>query len=136
MDYVVKPARAAEVLARLATHVRNARAVRLAREAVDVGGLGVLVVDARGRVAWRSPQAQRWLQDAGAEADATAWLQGDLAPSCRCPMAAAWWRAAWRGGLGETRCCSRPPAPSDDAAAEGPPAASPWPPSRRARKRC
>ena len=61
VDYVVKPVRAAEVLARLATHVRNARAVRMAREALDVGGHGVVVVDGRGRIAWRSPQAQRWL---------------------------------------------------------------------------
>lgn len=79
VDYVVKPVRTAEVLARLATHVRNARAVRLAREAVDVGGLGVVVVDARGRIAWRSPQAQRWLSEAfgAAAADAAvAWLCG------------------------------------------------------------
>jgi DNA-binding NarL/FixJ family response regulator len=61
VDYVVKPVRAAEVLARLATHVRNARAVRMAREALDVGGHGVVVVDGRGRIAWQSPQAQRWL---------------------------------------------------------------------------
>ena len=61
VDYVVKPVQAQEVLARLATHVRNARAVRQAREAIDVGGHGVLVMDARGRLAWCSPQAQRWL---------------------------------------------------------------------------
>jgi DNA-binding NarL/FixJ family response regulator len=61
VDYVVKPVRAQEVLARLATHVRNARAVRLAREALDIGGNGVLVVDARGRIAWHSPQAQAWI---------------------------------------------------------------------------
>jgi DNA-binding NarL/FixJ family response regulator len=61
VDYVVKPVRAAEVLARLATHVRNARAARMAREALDVGGHGVVVVDGRGRIAWQSPQAQRWL---------------------------------------------------------------------------
>ena len=81
VDYVVKPLRVAEVQARLTTHVRNARVVRLARDAVDVGGHGVLVVDARGRVAWQSPQAQRWLgecfaADAGmrtAQA-AAAWL--------------------------------------------------------------
>jgi len=53
VDYVVKPVRAQEVPARLATHVRNARAVRLAREAIDVGGHGVRVIDAQGRVAWR-----------------------------------------------------------------------------------
>lgn len=61
VDYVVKPVHSQEVLARLATHVRNARAVRMARDALDVGGHGVLVVDGRGRLAWRSPQAQRWL---------------------------------------------------------------------------
>ena len=64
VDYVVKPLRVPEVLARLATHVRNARVSRLAREAVDVGGLGVVLLDAQGRVAWRSPQAQRWLHEA------------------------------------------------------------------------
>jgi DNA-binding NarL/FixJ family response regulator len=77
VDYVVKPVRAQEVLARLATHVRNARAVRLAREAVDVGGHGVLVIDARGRIAWQSPQAQRWLAESFADAPADAgarWL--------------------------------------------------------------
>lgn len=79
VDYVVKPVRAPEVLARLATHVRNARTARLARDAIDVGGHGVLVVDAQRRVAWRSPQAQRWLAEFFPEADTlpTAWLQGD-----------------------------------------------------------
>ncbi len=64
VDYVVKPVRIEEVLARLSTHVRNARVARLAREAVDVGGHGVLLLDARLRVAWRSPQAERWLRTA------------------------------------------------------------------------
>lgn len=62
VDYVVKPVRIEEVLARLATHLRNARVSRLAREAVDVGGHGVLLLDARLRVAWRSPQAEQWLR--------------------------------------------------------------------------
>lgn len=62
VDYVVKPLRAQEVVARLHTHTRNARMTRLAREAVDVAGFGVVLVDARGRVAWRSPQAALWLQ--------------------------------------------------------------------------
>ena len=77
VDYVVKPVRSQEVLARLATHVRNARAVRMAREAVDVGGHGVLVIDGRGRIAWQSPQAQRWLAESFADAPADAgarWL--------------------------------------------------------------
>ena len=64
VDYVVKPLRIPEVLARLATHVRNAQAARLAREAVDVAGMGVLMLDAQGRAAWRSPQATQWLEQA------------------------------------------------------------------------
>ena len=80
VDYVVKPLRIPEVLARLATHVRNAQATRLAREAVDVAGLGVVVLDGQGRVAWRSPQASRWLEDAFAAAAspldaASTWLR-------------------------------------------------------------
>lgn len=79
VDYVVKPVRAAEVLARLATHVRNASAMRLARDAIDIGGHGVVMIASHHRVAWRSPQAQRWLTDFF-ESDATflAWLQEPL----------------------------------------------------------
>jgi DNA-binding response OmpR family regulator/DNA-binding CsgD family transcriptional regulator len=62
VDYVVKPLRAPEVVARLHTHTRNARIARLAREAVDVAGFGVVLVDAKGRIAWQSPQAAQWLQ--------------------------------------------------------------------------
>ncbi len=86
VDYVVKPVRSQEVLVRLATHVRNARAVRLAREAIDVGGHGVLVIDAQMRVAWRSPQAATWLRElfpASADqlpADWLAWLSAGVSP--------------------------------------------------------
>lgn len=77
VDYVIKPVHAAEVLARLATHLRNARAARMAREAIDIGGHGVLVVDAHGRCAWRSPQAQRWLAEFFPDRpeDASAWFE-------------------------------------------------------------
>lgn len=64
VDYVVKPLRLPEVMARLATHVHNARATRLAREAVDVAGMGTVLLDFQGRIAWRSPQATAWLDDA------------------------------------------------------------------------
>ena len=66
VDYVVKPVRAPEVLARLHTHTRNARITRLARDALDIAMLGVLLVDGQGRIAWRSPQATAWLQTFGA----------------------------------------------------------------------
>jgi DNA-binding NarL/FixJ family response regulator len=78
VDYVVKPVRSAEVIVRLTTHLRNARAARLARDAIDIGGHGVLVVDRQGRVAWQSPHAARWLAESFGESDAEAasraWL--------------------------------------------------------------
>ena len=61
VDYVVKPLRAAEVLARLHTHARNAQVSRMVRDALDVAGLGVVLVDGLGRIAWRSPKASRAL---------------------------------------------------------------------------
>lgn len=64
VDYVVKPLRVPEVLARLSTHVSNARATRQAREAMDIAGRGVVVLDNTGRIAWRSPQALMWLNQA------------------------------------------------------------------------
>jgi DNA-binding NarL/FixJ family response regulator len=117
VDYVVKPVRIEEVLVRLATHVRNARVTRLAREAVDVGGHGVLVLDARQRIAWRSPQAERWLQATWPDltGDAPlAWLQQlaispvgheVMAPStasCGSPAQALVARSLGEAGLGET----------------------------------
>lgn len=65
VDYVVKPIRVQEVLARLQTHTRNARITRMARDAVDVAGMGAVFVDMQGRIAWRSPQAAQWLPQLG-----------------------------------------------------------------------
>lgn len=64
VDYVVKPLKIPEVLARLRVHLRNASASRLAREAVDVAGMGIVLLDRFGRIAWRSPQALRLLEQA------------------------------------------------------------------------
>ena len=126
VDYVVKPVRAEEVLARLATHVRNARVARLARDAMDLGGLGVLFLDARARIAWRSPQAERWFADAfaahGAAPDEE-WLQraGSLAAGEELAMPGPGGqqlvaRCLGRAGLGETMLllARRDPSTSDD----------------------
>ncbi|MHC3436006.1 response regulator [Delftia lacustris] len=85
VDYVVKPLRIPEVLVRLATHVRNARATRQAQEAVDVAGLGVVVLDGQGRVAWRSPQASRWLEEAFADQPFPMEAAGDWLAGARQP---------------------------------------------------
>lgn len=61
VDYVVKPLRLPEVMARIATHLRNARVARLAQQAVDVAGMGTVLLDAHQRLSWCSPKAQEWL---------------------------------------------------------------------------
>ncbi len=86
VDYVVKPLKIPEVLARLARHVHNAQAGRLAREAADIVGLGIVMLDRQGRISWRSPKASQWLTEAlGTPTDtAEAW--------------SAWLRLAASGG--------------------------------------
>lgn len=75
VDYVIKPLRLPEVMARLATHVKNARAARMARDATDVSGWGTVVLDSRQRIAWLSPKAGDWLSDLFPDLDvAAAWL--------------------------------------------------------------
>lgn len=83
VDYVVKPIRVQELLARLHTHTRNARISRLARDAVDVAGMGTVFVDAQQRIAWRSPQAAQWL--ALLEPSQSSQLPAALQPLLRQP---------------------------------------------------
>lgn len=111
VDYVVKPLRIPEVMARLATHVGNARVARLAREAVDVAGMGTVLLDTHGRLAWCSPQATGWLTQAhgameGPGNAAAVWLararhdgEAQLELSATQTLVA---RHMGQGGLGES----------------------------------
>ncbi|MDR3213891.1 MAG: response regulator [Azoarcus sp.] len=72
VDYVSKPLRVPEVLARLTTCLR-ARATRVAREAIDMPDVGVVIMDDLNRVAWRSAQATHWLREASALDDDKPW---------------------------------------------------------------
>lgn len=83
VDYVVKPLRVNEVLARLKTHVNNAMVTRLAREAIDIAGMGVVLVDTLGRISWISPQAADWLKileqsSNGTDAERSGYLPASL----------------------------------------------------------
>jgi len=109
VDYVVKPVRTPEVLARLATHVRNARAARMARDAIDIGGHGVLMVDAHRRIAWRSPRAAAWVAEffGGDDFACVAWLSENVpaAGDCRASTRSGHTitaRQLGAAGLGET----------------------------------
>jgi DNA-binding NarL/FixJ family response regulator len=83
-DYVTKPIRPAEVLARMAVHMQAARQARQARNALDAFGHATIAVrvepDGRARLTWQTPLARRWLPAYfGVEPDAVpeallAWL--------------------------------------------------------------
>ncbi len=63
-DYVTKPIRAPEVLARMAAHLLAARQARQARNALDAFGHATLAVRLQGSVArlvWQTPLARRLL---------------------------------------------------------------------------
>ncbi|TAG84860.1 MAG: DNA-binding response regulator [Burkholderiales bacterium] len=77
VDYVVKPLRTEEVVVRLQTHTRNARMARLARQAIDVAGFGVVLVDARQRIAWCSPRGALWLDTINPQTP-QGWLPHEL----------------------------------------------------------
>lgn len=62
VDYLTKPLNPPEVLARIATHVRNARQVASAQQAVDAAGHAMLSIDELGQVRWQSPAAREWLR--------------------------------------------------------------------------
>lgn len=84
VDYVTKPLEPSEVIARVATHLRNARTTAHARQAVEATGQAMLFVDAEGRVVWQSPAARLWLapclgDDARLPSSALGWL---LSRSC------------------------------------------------------
>ena len=124
VDYVVKPLRLPEVMVRLATHVRNARVARLAQAAVDVAGMGTVLLDTLGRPAWQSPKVAEWLEwafGAGetARSAAQAWLsaaresgEASVAFGAHGRLLA---RHIGQGGLGESMLLLAQ-TPSDNAA--------------------
>jgi DNA-binding NarL/FixJ family response regulator len=64
VDYVTKPIRAPEVLARMAAHMLAARQARQARNALDAYGhatIALRVAAHSARLVWQTPLARRWL---------------------------------------------------------------------------
>jgi len=62
-DYVTKPIRPEEVLARIAAHMQNARQMKQARSALDAFGQATVVVRASdGRLLWQTPLARSLLK--------------------------------------------------------------------------
>jgi DNA-binding NarL/FixJ family response regulator len=64
VDYVTKPIRPPEVLARISAQMQAARQARQARNALDAYGHATIAVRLDGRLArlvWQTPLARRWL---------------------------------------------------------------------------
>ena len=81
VDYVVKPIRPREVLARIASHIQGARQSRQARNALDAfGHASITVRISDGRILWQTPLARKLLQshfdapEAVAPAELAEWL--------------------------------------------------------------
>ena len=63
-DYVTKPIRPQEVLARIAAHMQNARQMKQARTALDASGQATVAIrEADGLLLWQTPQARKLLDD-------------------------------------------------------------------------
>lgn len=75
VDYVTKPIRLDELLARMKTHIGNARLTQSARTALDSTGQFLVAADRHGALRWATPQAQRLLAELGAS---PTWLEARL----------------------------------------------------------
>ena len=63
-DYVTKPLKPAEVIARIAAHMQNARHIKQARTALDAFGQATIAVRASdGRLVWQTQLAKRLLAE-------------------------------------------------------------------------
>ncbi|RXZ33791.1 DNA-binding response regulator [Oxalobacteraceae bacterium CAVE-383] len=62
IDYVTKPIRPQEIVARIGAHIRTARMMSQARGVIDAGANAVIVLNANGMPLWQSNKASYWLE--------------------------------------------------------------------------
>ena len=63
VDYVTKPIRPKEVLARIASHLQTVKLMNQARSALDAfGQAAIAVTPLDGKIVWQSPLARQWMQ--------------------------------------------------------------------------
>jgi CheY-like chemotaxis protein/DNA-binding CsgD family transcriptional regulator len=63
VDYIVKPIRHEEVLARVSAHMERARGAERAERALVKSGLAVVAIDSVGSITWLTPTAAEWLAE-------------------------------------------------------------------------
>ncbi len=112
-DYVTKPIRPKEVLARMQVHLQNARERRQARSALDAFGYASITVRASdGRLMWQTPLARDLLRRYYAEPAQTGSQAGPGAAAHAPDALLAWLRrsaAHVRGALARGEPLAEPP---------------------------
>lgn len=80
VDYLTKPIKPSELLARMKVHLSNARLTESAQSALDSTGQHLLTINAGGTIQWATPQAYALF--AKARADDT-WQTQEFAPQLK-----------------------------------------------------
>lgn len=74
VDYITKPIKADELVARMRVHLANARITQSARAALDSAGQYLLTLDTSGHLLWATPQVYELLKTGGAVSESTQLL--------------------------------------------------------------
>lgn len=72
VDYITKPIKADELIARMQVHLANARITQSARAALDTAGQYLLTINAQGHLVWATPQVYQLLDNSGATQESIA----------------------------------------------------------------
>ena len=92
-DYVTKPLRTSEVMARIDAHMHTARLMNQARSALDAFGNAVIAITPRdGRIVWQTPLARQLMRSYFLPPEPAPGLAPE--PSWRMPEGLAAWLAA------------------------------------------
>lgn len=76
VDYVTKPVRQEEALARIATHIRRSHTLLKAHRSIEACGKAGLTMDIEGNITWQTPHVREWLhQYLGDDPAAYAWVR-------------------------------------------------------------
>ncbi|UXM95805.1 DNA-binding response regulator [Bartonella sp. HY329] len=80
VDYITKPIKIDEMLARLHVHLKNARATQSARTALDFSGRFLFACNMLGKILWSTPQASQLLVNMEKDTLSQNWQQNQLVP--------------------------------------------------------
>ena len=95
LDYIVKPIRPAEVLARIDVHLAQTRNLIRAERLLDHSEFSAVAVNADGRIIWSTPAAKNWLADFKQQNG----LADTHEPEACLPGRLLVWFSNWRQGL-------------------------------------